>query len=270
MTASRRVSVPQDVEGRLAPSRSSRLIDTFPSINGETLFGMASCSKTFLATSVGIARGKNCIPLPPSVSASSRDTKFHDLLPEELGRSLQEPNGTLDGWTTRGATADIVGRMRVFSSAYELREKWSYNDQTFGLTLPAQMHMLCAHLVAHYSGMSYADFLSRRIFSRLHMDDTTVWPSVAQRSGRLAHSWNKDATSSSPRRTHAPKNTSTAPPSLSIARYAGLCTSPGYAPIAHCNTESTSAYCKDVLSDFLSLGKPSSFAGGLCVAFRSV
>ncbi|KAH9925622.1 beta-lactamase/transpeptidase-like protein [Epithele typhae] len=410
----------------------------------ETLFGMASCSKAFLATSVGIlmddfARGKNSTTLPPSVSAFTWDTKVRDLLPEELGWSLQEPDGTLDGWTTRKASirdvlghvsglprhdfaygpgdtaADIVRRMRVLRSAYELREKWSYNNQ---------MYMLGAHLVAQYSGMSYADFLSTRIFGRLHMNDTTIWLSVAQRSGKLAHSWNKDGrripfwfndgsvifgagaggvissaedmvkwlavwlnkgvdpvsnqmlfpesvyeatttarwvakgqpsaplgasilgygmgwerwsygsvdvvehgggipgfsllTAFSPdnnigvtvlcnadekalaarmilKRTfddvlglpptkliypsdkpvalsdsYAAKNTSTAPPSLSIARYAGLYTSPGYAPIALCHAESTSTYCKDVLSAFFSLGKPPSFASGLYAAFRSV
>ncbi|KAH9924964.1 beta-lactamase/transpeptidase-like protein [Epithele typhae] len=310
-----------------------------------------------VSASVGIlmydfARSKNCIPLPPSVAAFGWDTKFHELLPEGLGRSLQEPDGTLDGWTThRASIRDVLGHASVlqrhdFASAYELREKWSYNDQ---------MYMLGVQLVAQYSGMSYADFLSTRIFGRLHMDDTTVWP-----SSRLAHSWNKDgrrilfwfnsnsrrhlkraedmikwlavwlnkgvdpvsnrtlfpegvyeatttarwiakgqpsaplgasilgygmgwerwsygsvdvvehggaipgfslltgfspennipvatrmilkrtfddhsATSPSPCRTHAPKNMSTAPPSLSIARYAGLCASPGYAPIALCN-----------------------------------
>ncbi|KAH9928028.1 uncharacterized protein BXZ73DRAFT_102533 [Epithele typhae] len=72
--------------------------------------------------------------------------------------------------------ANIVGRIRVFRSAYELREKWSYNNQ---------MYMPGARLVAQYSGMSCADFLPTRIFGRLHMDDTTIWPSVAQRSGKL-------------------------------------------------------------------------------------
>ena len=97
------------------------------------------------------AEGKNVTPLPVGVSTFSWETKVADLLPEELGWSIQEPDG--ETWATQKANIqdilghvsgllghdftynvgdtpeDVVRRMSKLRSAYELREKWSYNNQ---------------------------------------------------------------------------------------------------------------------------------------------
>ena len=123
---------------------------------GKTLFCLASCSKAFLATSVGLliddyANGKNVTPLPSGLKHFDWDTKLIDILPKELEWSLQDLGG--DDWATREMTIadalghvgglprhdhsylpgdtseDVVRRMRFLRTSYELREKWSYNNQ---------------------------------------------------------------------------------------------------------------------------------------------
>ena len=54
------------------------------------------------------------------------------------------------------------------------------------------MYMLGSYIVAHYSGIPYANFVEERIFKPLSMSSTTVWPSVAINSGKLSDSWSKD------------------------------------------------------------------------------
>ena len=125
----------------------------------QTLFGLASCSKAYLAASVGIliddfAHGRNATPLSAHLARLDWDSKVADVLPAELGWALQEPDGSgTDGWATRKASIkDILGhvsglprhdyayargdtpesvarRMKTLRTAYELREQWSYNNQ---------------------------------------------------------------------------------------------------------------------------------------------
>ncbi|KAI0640979.1 beta-lactamase/transpeptidase-like protein [Trametes meyenii] len=169
----------------------------------DTLFGLASCSKAFLATSFGLliddfAHGRNITPLPPSVSRFDWDTKIASMLPDEWALD--------DEWTTRTAnfrdafghvtglprydytyapgdsTHDILLRMRDLRTAYELREKWSYNNQMF---------VLGAHVIEKYTNTTWLDFVAGRLFKPLNMSTTTVWPSVAIASGKLTDTWTK-------------------------------------------------------------------------------
>ena len=117
----------------------------------KTLFCIASCSKAFLATSIGLliedyATGKNVTPLPSGLQRFDWDTKLVDIIPKELEWGLQDLGG--DDWATRKASIadalghvgglprhdhsyrpgdtseDVVRRMRLLRTSYELREKW--------------------------------------------------------------------------------------------------------------------------------------------------
>ncbi len=66
----------------------------------QALFALASCSKAFLVTSIGLlmddyAHGRNVTPLPHVVDAFDWDTKMQELLPDEW--ALQ------DEWATAKA-----------------------------------------------------------------------------------------------------------------------------------------------------------------------
>ncbi|KAI0776633.1 beta-lactamase/transpeptidase-like protein [Trametes elegans] len=170
----------------------------------DTLFGLASCSKAFLATSFGLliddfAHGRNTTPLPPGVTRLDWDTKILALLPDEwllddewttLKASVRDVLGHVSGlprydfsykpWDT---TSDLLARMQNLRIAYELREKWSYNNQ---------MYVLGAHLIAKYSNTTYQDFVREHLFTPLNMSTTTYWPSEALASGKLSDAWTKN------------------------------------------------------------------------------
>ncbi|KAL5511226.1 hypothetical protein ACEPAH_4441 [Sanghuangporus vaninii] len=166
----------------------------------ETLFGIASCSKAFLSTSLGIliddyAYEKNSTPLPDGLRKLDWDTKIIHVLPGEW--QLQ------DEWTTEKANfkdilshtsglprhdasyepsdspGDIVHRLRFLRSAHELRQKFSYNNQ---------MYTTGAHIISKYTG-SYIDFAMDRIFRPLGMNSTTFSPDDAAKSGKVTQSW---------------------------------------------------------------------------------
>ncbi|KAI1795412.1 beta-lactamase/transpeptidase-like protein [Ganoderma leucocontextum] len=173
----------------------------------DTLFGIASCSKAFLATSIGLlmedyADGKNATPLPPGLKPFDWETKIADIVPKELGWALQDLDG--DDWAAREASiADVLGhasglprhdysyrpgdapedvirRMGSLRTAFELRKKWSYNNQFF---------VLGAYLVSHYANMPYAEFVAQRLFKPLGMSTSTFSPTAANDSGLLTHTW---------------------------------------------------------------------------------
>ncbi|KAI0351246.1 beta-lactamase/transpeptidase-like protein [Trametes cingulata] len=170
----------------------------------DTLFCLASCSKAFLASSVGIliddfAHGRNVTPLPAGVTRFDWDTKVAALLPDEWQlddpwatsfASLRDVLGHVSGlprhdysYVPGDTTTDVLLRMKDLRTAYELREKWSYNNQ---------MYMLGAYLVAKYANQSYASFATERIFKRLNMTASTCSPAEAHASGKLTHTWTKD------------------------------------------------------------------------------
>ncbi|KAI9067465.1 beta-lactamase/transpeptidase-like protein [Trametes sanguinea] len=157
----------------------------------DTLFALASCSKAFLVTSIGLlmddyAQGRNVTPLPPSVAVFDWDTKMADLLPEEWAledpwaskkANLRDAFGHVTGLPRHdysyrpGDTAeDVVLRMRHLPPAYELREKWSYNNQK-------------------YANATIGSFVVSGIFEPLNMSSSSYTPSNASRSGRLTQTW---------------------------------------------------------------------------------
>ncbi|KAI0632695.1 beta-lactamase/transpeptidase-like protein [Trametes polyzona] len=166
-----------------------------------TLFAIGSCSKAYLATSVGLliddfAHGRNVTPLPDGVTRLDWNTKIADILPEEW--DLEDP------WAARAANirdvlghvtglprhdfaykqedtpADVVRNLRHLRSPYELRETWLYNNQ---------MYMLGSYIVAKYANTTYPAFVTERLFGPLNMSSSTFWHSEAQASGRLSQAW---------------------------------------------------------------------------------
>ncbi|TDL29088.1 beta-lactamase/transpeptidase-like protein [Rickenella mellea] len=166
----------------------------------DTLFNIASCSKAFLASTVGIliddyASGKNTTPLPAGLSGLDWDTKIKDILPGEW--MLQ------DTWATEKANLldilshvsglprhdasynptdtrkDVVSRLQYLRPAFEFREHWFYNNQ---------MYITAAHIISTCSG-SYLKYAKEKIFDPLGMTSTTFWAGEAERTGKLTQSW---------------------------------------------------------------------------------
>ncbi|KAI0315536.1 beta-lactamase/transpeptidase-like protein [Amylostereum chailletii] len=163
----------------------------------DTIFNLASCSKAFVTTSLGIlmddyANGRNVTPLPLNVARLGWDTKLTDLLPDEWM--------LMDAWASEKAnlrdilshtsglprhdfsyhrtdtTTDVLLRQRFLRPAFELRERFSYTNQ---------MYAVGAHVVSKYTG-SFVDYATDRIFKALNMTQTTYFPDEALGSGKAA------------------------------------------------------------------------------------
>ncbi|KAF9233583.1 beta-lactamase/transpeptidase-like protein [Melanogaster broomeanus] len=172
-------------------------------ITPDTLFHMASVSKAFCATALGLliddfANGRNATPLPPSLTEITWHTRLKDLLPEwqlmddwaseraNLHDILSHVSGLPRHELSYGpldTPDDLLTRLRYLRPAFELREQWSYNNI---------MYMVGAHIIATYADKPYTSFVEERIFSPLGMTSSTFSPEKAESSGKFSQGWTKD------------------------------------------------------------------------------
>ncbi|EMD32801.1 hypothetical protein CERSUDRAFT_118507 [Gelatoporia subvermispora B] len=170
-------------------------------VSPDTLYSIGSCSKAFVATSVGLliddfASGCNRTALPPSVDNLTWDTKIASLLPTTEWRlqdayatekaSLRDLLSHLSGVPRHDLavypdedTIDVLKRMRFLKST-EIREKMQYSNQ---------MYSVVAYIITKYSGQPFTEFVHERIFYPLNMTDSTYDPVRAEQSGKLSHAW---------------------------------------------------------------------------------
>ncbi|KAG1768064.1 beta-lactamase transpeptidase-like protein [Suillus placidus] len=167
----------------------------------DTLFHMASVSKAFCVSALGILmddyeHGRNVTPLPPALSEFNWHTLVQDILPGEWQ--------LMDDWASKKANMkdilshvsglprhdysygpddspkDEVLRMRYLKPAFELREQWSYNNNMFTTV---------AHIIETYSAQTYTSFVEDRIFTPLGMSSSTFSPAKAGKTGRFTQGW---------------------------------------------------------------------------------
>ncbi|KAI0087723.1 beta-lactamase/transpeptidase-like protein [Irpex rosettiformis] len=173
-------------------------------VNAHTLFNIASCSKAFLAGSLGIlmddfTNGRNVTPLPVGLEFFDWRTEVKDLLPNDWAmvdewahkkatiRDLLThvsglPSHDLS-YTSSDSPVDVVRRMRHLRPSFGLREKFQYNNQ---------MYVLATHIVSLYSSMSYIEFVTKRIFTPLKMNFTTFSKLEALGTGLLSHAFSAE------------------------------------------------------------------------------
>ncbi|KAG2141556.1 beta-lactamase/transpeptidase-like protein [Suillus cothurnatus] len=167
----------------------------------DTLFHMASVSKAFCASAIGILmddyeHGRNVTPLPPALSEFNWHTLVQDILPGEWQ--------LMDEWASKKANMkdilshvsglprhdysygpddspkDDVLRIRYLRPAFELREQWSYNNKMF---------TAAAHIIETYSAQTYTSFVEDRIFTPLGMTSSTFSPAKAGKTGKFTQGW---------------------------------------------------------------------------------
>ncbi|KZT69403.1 beta-lactamase/transpeptidase-like protein [Daedalea quercina L-15889] len=180
-----------------------RMTEDDCALSSDALFDLASCSKSFLASAVGIlmddfAQGRNITSLPPGVATFDWQTKLKDLLPDEWALQDEWASGKTN---IRDALSHVTGmprhdysyapgdtlhglvkNLRNLRPAYELRQKWSYNNQ---------MYKTGAYLISKYAGKSYMEFATERLFAPMNMSHTTFWPGEAREAGLLTQAWTK-------------------------------------------------------------------------------
>lgn len=147
----------------------------------DTMFAIASMTKPVTATAVMILQDEGKLCVEDAVSKyipefrkvklngkpSAREITIRDLMTHTSGiGGSQQNQGTLD---------ETVRQLAEQPLRFEPGSKWQYSP---GLTV-------CGRVIEVAAGKPYEEFLAERIFQPLKMNDTTFFPSEAQRA-RLA------------------------------------------------------------------------------------
>ncbi|KAH9055950.1 beta-lactamase/transpeptidase-like protein [Lactarius vividus] len=170
-------------------------------VTEDTLFNIGSCSKAFVAASLGIlieefAQGRNTTPLPTGLSSLSWQTKLADILPgywelsdpwasekanliDILSHVSGMPRHDLT-YKRNHSTLNVTRNLRNLRPSYEFREKFSYNNQ---------MYMVGAHVITALSGIQFTEFVKDRILRPLKMTQSTYSIDEAIRSGKASETW---------------------------------------------------------------------------------
>ncbi|KAH9001586.1 beta-lactamase/transpeptidase-like protein [Lactarius akahatsu] len=170
-------------------------------VTEDTLFNIASCSKAFVAASLGIlieefAQGRNTTSLPTGLSTLSWQTKLADILPGDWELSdpwASEKANLIDilshvsgmpshdlAYKRNHSTLDVTRNLRNLRPSHEFREKFSYNNQ---------MYMVGAHVITALSGIQFTEFVKDRILRPLKMTESTYSIDEAVQSGKASETW---------------------------------------------------------------------------------
>ncbi|KAI0253805.1 beta-lactamase/transpeptidase-like protein [Lactifluus subvellereus] len=162
----------------------------------DTSFNIGSCSKAFLAASLGIliedfAQGRNTTPLPIGLSTLNWQTKLASILPGDW--ELSDPWASQKAnlidilshvhdltYKQNGSALDITRNLRNLRPSHELREKFLYNNQ---------MYTVGAQVITALSGVHFTDFVKDRILKPLNMTQSTYSIDEAIQSGQASETW---------------------------------------------------------------------------------
>ena len=138
-------------------------------VNEHTLFTLASTSKAFVAVALGMLVDEGRVewndPVIEHLPAfrvadayATREITIRDILSHRTG---VEP---VDWLWVRGFEPDTaIPHLQYAEQAASLRSAWIYNNM---------MYVVAAELVEQVSGMPFPDFVQRRIFDPLGMEDS--------------------------------------------------------------------------------------------------
>ena len=145
-----------------------------PAVDAHTLFAIASNSKAFTAAALGILVDEGKL---------SWDGKVLDYLPDfRLADPYVTANFTVRDLLTHrsGLSPNAGDLMRVTDSAQFTVPEVVHNLRYLPLRAPFRsryaydniLYLAAGELVAHVSGLSWADFVEQRILAPLHMRDS--------------------------------------------------------------------------------------------------
>ncbi len=163
-----------------------RLGDPAP-VDAHTLFGIASNTKLFTATALGllVEEGKVEWDAPvirylPAFAMwdpfVTRELTVRDLLVHRSGLGLGA--GDLLWWPpSTYDRAEIARRLRFIPPATSFRSAYAYDNV---------LYLVAGRVIEAVSGQSWEDFVSTRILAKVGMHDTNVRHSAAAEGGNVA------------------------------------------------------------------------------------
>lgn len=143
-------------------------------IDENTLFAIASCSKAFTATALGMLVDEGKITFEDRVNSLipefelydpfiTREINFIDLLSHRSGIDRHD----LVAYKSSFDSQEIMYRIRFMKPSASFRAHWYYNNL---------MYMVAGEVIPRLEGISWNDFVKARIFAPLGMNTslTTV------------------------------------------------------------------------------------------------
>ena len=156
-------------------------------VDARTLFGIASNSKVFTATALGllVEEGKIAWDAPvvdylpwfmmydPYVT---RELSVRDLLVHRSGLGLGA--GDLLWWPESTYNReDVARRLRYIKPATSFRSAYAYDNV---------LYLVAGEVIQAVTGLSWEDFVAERILKKVGMDDSNVRHSAAAEGGNVA------------------------------------------------------------------------------------
>ena len=167
------VTIVKDGQTVLAKGYGTRVLGESAPVDAHTRFGIASNSKAFTATALGmlVEEGKLEWDAPvvrylPGFALSdpyvTRELTVRDLLVHRSGLSLGA--GDLLWWPAASLSREeTVSRLRHLPLATSFRSAYAYDNV---------LYLVAGEVVEAVSGQSWEDFVQRRILDRLGMADS--------------------------------------------------------------------------------------------------
>ncbi|MCF6171630.1 MAG: serine hydrolase [Bacteroidales bacterium] len=163
-----------------------RNTETKKKVDGNTVFGIASCSKAFTAATLAILvdEGKldwddKVIDYLPEFRVYdpyiTRELTIRDLLCHRAG--FQTFDGDLLWYGTRRSRDEVLSRIRYRPNEYSLREKFGYSNVMF---------IAASQVVEAVTGNSWDAFVNQRIFQPLRMNSTNTSTAVFDKGMDIA------------------------------------------------------------------------------------
>ncbi len=181
------VAVVKDGQVVLAKGYGVRKLGSPETVDGQTLFGIASNTKVFTATALGLLVEEGKIewdaPVVRYLPAFqmwdpyvTRELSVRDLLVHRSGLGLGA--GDLLWWPPSTYNrAEIAHRLRFIEPATSFRSAYAYDNV---------LYLVAGQLIEAVSGQSWEDFVTARILTKVGMTGSNVLHSAAVAGGNVA------------------------------------------------------------------------------------
>lgn len=180
------VAIIKDGEIILTEGYGVRDITTGAKVDAQTVFAIASVSKAFTTMAMGMLVDEGKLNWDTPVKTYLPDFKLYDtyltdhLTPRDMvchrsGVSRHDAIWYNNQNTTR---AELVKRMRYLEPNAGFRQLWQYNNM---------MYIAAGHLVEQVAGVSYEEFVQKRIFEPLNMQNSSFTIAESQQNPNLAY-----------------------------------------------------------------------------------
>lgn len=181
------LSVVKDGKAVLAKGYGVRKLGESSAVDSRTLFGIASNTKAFTATALGILveEGKlkwdaRVIDYLPWFQLSdpyvTRELSIRDLLVHRSGLGLGA--GDLLWWPpSTYDRKEIARRLRYLPLVTSFRSAYAYDNV---------LYLIAGEVIEAVSGQRWEDFVSQRILARVGMTTSNVYHSASEGGGNVA------------------------------------------------------------------------------------